>query len=402
MNLLHVTPYYAPAWMFGGVVQAVTGLAETQAASGHTVVVLTTDALDRYARIPVREEVLNGVRVLRRRNWSQRARASLNLSTPRGLSAEVRRLLLEHGVDLIHCHEIRTVENLLVAGHARRLGVPLVVSPHGTLPYDTGRRLAKQVWDRTLGRRLPASIDQVIALTAAEAAEAHRLWAQAGTPLRDDQVAVVPNGVQLTGIEQRHSRDAFRRQWNLGDGLVIVFLGRLTERKGLRLLISAFAELAPTEPAAHLLIAGPDWGLLGRLRSEVQTRRLQSRVAFAGPLSGAGKLEALTAADVFVLPAIGEGFSMATLEAMACGLPVVLTEGCNFPEVATAGAGMVVSPAARPLAEALRLLAGDADLRARMGQRGRELVSSSYSLRHVASELDRVYEAVLRRKSQAG
>lgn len=397
MNLLHVTPYYAPAWAFGGVVQAVTGLAETQAAGGHTVIVLTTDALERSARSLIQEEVRNGVRVIRRRNWSRVARADLNLSTPTGFSDAAHRLLLEGRVELIHCHELRTTENLLVASHALRLGIPMVVSPHGTLPYTSGRGSAKRLWDNLLSRRLLRSIAHVIALTEAEAADTRALWARLGSRLEDERLTIIPNGVQLPPDEAAADRSAFREQWDLGEGTVILFLGRLTERKGLGLLVSAFAELIRFEPDARLVIAGPDWGSLPALKAQVRDRRLGHEVTFTGALTQDARLGALRAADVFVLPATGEGFSMAALEAMASGLPVVLGEGCNFPEVAAQRAGFILLPGIEPLAGALRSLSADKDLRSRMGMRGRELVASGYTWPQVATKIQRVYEAVKNR-----
>ncbi len=397
MNLLHVTPYYAPAWAFGGVVQAVTGLAETQAASGHTVIVLTTDALDRSECIPIREEVRNGVRVVRSRNWSHRARADLNLSTPTRFGHAAHRLLHEGRVELIHFHELRTLENLLVASHARRLGIPMVVSPHGTLPYTSGRGSAKRLWDALFGRRLAQAITHVIALTETEASDARALWAGLGSRLLDEQLTIVPNGVRLAQSGAASDRSAFRQRWSLGEGNVILFLGRLAERKGLRLLISAFADLVDLDPDARLVIAGPDWGILPALKAQLRDRRLEHKVTFTGSLTQEAKQGALRAADVFVLPATGEGFSIAALEAMACGLPVVLGKGCNFPAVASQGAGFIVPPGIEPLAGALKALSADRDLRSRMGMRGRELVASGYSWPQVASQVERIYDVVTNR-----
>lgn len=88
---------------------------------------------------------------------------------------------------------------------------------------------------------------------------------------------------------------------------------------------------------------------------------------------------------------------MAALEAMASGLPVVLGEGCNFPEVAAHGAGFIVPLEVEPLAGALRALSVDKVLRARMGLRGRELVASGYTWPQVATRVERVYDAVIHR-----
>ena len=112
-------------------------------------------------------------------------------------------------------------------------------------------------------------------------------------------------------------------------------------------------------------------------------------------LSGDDRLAALSAADLFALPAVGEGFSMAVLEALACGLPVVLTPGCHFPEAEQAGAGVVVERAVEPLAAALRALLSDAVRRAEMSRAARSLVERCYTWPQVVAQLDDAYRAAI-------
>lgn len=396
MNLLHITPYYAPAWAYGGVVRAVTDLTRAQVAAGHKVVVLTTDTLDRSRRIAVREETIDGVAVTRVRNQSNAIRGRLNLSTPVGLEATALQLIQERTIDLVHCHELRTVENLLISPITRSRGLPLVVSSHGTLPYHVGRRRSKQLWDRVFGRQLLPCFDRVITLTEVEADEARALWAGCGVPLRPDQVAEVPNAICTEEFAHMPSGDLFRRQWGLGSGPVVIFVGRLAERKGLQLLIPAFAEAAQDVPHARLLIVGPDEGVRSKLDIQIEECNLTGRVIFTGLLVGDDRLAALAASDIFALPAVGEGFSMAALEAMACGLPVLLTTGCHFPEVAPAGAGLVVPRETGPLGEALRGLLLDGHERALMGKRAHELVHSRYLWPQVVAQMEAVYEMAAR------
>jgi glycogen synthase len=80
-------------------------------------------------------------------------------------------------------------------------------------------------------------------LTAAEASEARWLWSDLGTELRDDQIAIVPNGVGAVSPGSPAARRSFRQHWHLDDQPLAIFLGRLTERKGVHLLLSAFAEV---------------------------------------------------------------------------------------------------------------------------------------------------------------
>ncbi len=118
------------------------------------------------------------------------------------------------------------------------------------------------------------------------------------------------------------------------------------------------------------------------------------RMVLTGYLAGADRLAALAAADVFALPATGEGLSMAALEAMAAGVPVILSPGCNLPEAADSGAGLIVAPEVEPLAAALRALLTDADRRAAMASAARGLVRQRFTWTQVAAQLEQVYTAI--------
>jgi len=398
VNLLHVIPYYAPAWSYGGVVRAAADLTRAQAAAGHRVFVLTTDALAPGQRMPDLAAEIDSVSVVRVRNVSNALRARFNFSTPVGLGRAARRLLDAQAIDVVHCHELRTVENLLAAPVAQARGVPVVVSPHGTLTYATGRARFKQSWDRTFAGLL-RRFDRVIALTEDEAAEARALWAARGVPLAGP--AVVPNGIHLADFARLPDPAAFRARWDLGPGPVVLFLGRLHARKGLQFLIPAFAQIADAIPDARLVLAGPDEGMRASLDAQIARLGLADRVIFTGMLTGEDKLAALAAADLFTLPAEGEGFSMAVLEAMACGLPVLLTPGCHFPEAARAGAGLVVAREPDTLAEGLRALLTDAERRASMGRRARALVEARYTWPQVVARLDEAYEEAISHQRSA-
>ena len=389
MRILHLTPYYAPAYAYGGVVRAVEGMASAMVKRGHEVTVLTTDALDqrrRYDGPP--DEIIAGARVLRQPNAWPWLRGRLNLSTPRGMKQTAEAIL--PAVDVLHVHEFRTLENLLVTPVAQRLGKPIVLSPHGTLNLATGRGRMKTAWDRLLSPGVALRVDHVVALTEAERAEAESLWRRFGKRQRPTRFSVIPNGVDLPEIDQPQLAAAFRARYQLGDAPIVLFMGRLQKRKGVDVLIEAFKAAAIEN--ARLLIVGPDEGMLPTLRALAAG---DPRIVFTGYLEGEARLGALAASDVFALPATGEGQPMAALEALATGLPAILSPGCNLDEVAAAGAGVVVDASAATFAERLSLLLTNAALRKAMGQRARELVGGRYEWDSVAVRLEEVYEGLL-------
>jgi glycosyltransferase involved in cell wall biosynthesis len=379
----------------------VIDLAGAQAAAGHRVTILTTDVLDATTRTPVREEIRDGVRIVRARTLTPRLRACANLSTPLGFRALARRLMGESGAEIVHCHELRTVENLVVVPEAARRDAHVLLSPHGTLSYQTGRGRTKRAWDALFGRRLASRVSTLVALTDVEAAEARALWTGLGVSLPDSSVVVVPNGVNADEFARLPPRATFREARALGDGPIVLFLGRLAERKGLAILLDAFAVVAREMPNATLVLAGPDFGMRGRLVAQAIARGVGHRVVFPGLLTGEERLALLASADVFVLPAMGEGFSVAALEAMACGLPVVFGPGYHFPEARDAGAAVWAPAGSTGLATVLSQLLRDPG-RSDVGRCGRELVRRRFAWAGIVAQLDAVYRRPLLAVPDAG
>lgn len=388
MHILHLSPYYKPAYAFGGVARAVEGMAGALVKRGHQVTVLTTDALDQTARYGgAADEVADGVRVLRCPNASPWLRGKLNLSTPRGMK-KTAALILPH-VDALHIHEFRSAENLLVAPTAQALGKPIVLSPHGTLALGTGRGRLKIGWDRLLGAGAARRVDHVIALTQAELAEAQKLWESFGRQ-SPSSFSIIPNGVHLNDFADLPDANDFRRRYRLDAAPTVLFMGRLQRRKGLDALIQAFQQAGVEH--SRLLIAGPDEGMLKTIQGLADGDR---RIVITGYLRGADRRRALAAGDVFALPAVGEGLSIAVLEAMAAGMPVILSPGCNMDEVEAAGAGYVAASAA-DFADKLRPLLMDGSLRARMGKAARRLIAAKYTWEAIAIQLEALYESLRR------
>ncbi len=378
MRLVHLLPYYAPAWVYGGVVRAAYGLTQALAAAGHSVTVITTDAGLPPAEAPA-EEQIGAVRVVRCPNrWPALRR--YNLSSPVGMGGVLEALLPR--ADILHVHEFRTVENLVALPLARQQRVPVVLSPHGTLGYGAGRAAVKRGWDALLGRRIAGGVDLVAALTDDETEEARAFWRRFGLKPR---VAVVPNGVDPDEFAHLPPRKDFRQAWGIpADVPLVLFLGRLHPRKGAHHLLEALADL----PEAWLAVVGPDEGALAALLARSRALDVADRVVYTGLLTGEQKLGALAAADVLALPAVGEGLPMVVLEALAAGLPVAISDECHLPEVLAAGAGVRLEPlTGAAIAAALGPLLQDADRRARMGAAARALARERFTWAAVAAEI---------------
>ena len=320
MTILHVTPCLAPAWAYGRVAQDVAALARAQAAAGHTVVVLTTDALAPHERLAAGTSVVDDVRVVRVRNLTGAVRTWLDVSSPIGFARHARHLLAAHTVDVVHLHELATVENLAVLGVLSD-AVPVVVSPHDTAGLTARRGRLRARWDRRVLARVCRRAAAVMASSRAEVDAATAAWASAscGAPPR---VVVIPRGVTLLpGVDPERRDDADARS---REPQTVLFVGRLSTPSPLASLLPAFAELRQVRPSLRLHVAGGDHD--GRAETEALAHALDlaPAITWLGHVPHDRLPAHLAAADVLALPSNADPYGDVAGTALAVGTSVVV------------------------------------------------------------------------------
>lgn len=404
MRILYAVHGYKPAYRVGGPIISVSAAAETLVRKGHQVTVFTTNSnLDEDLVVPLDQPVeVEGVEVwyFRREEFIQRwlpfvsylSRSIGFLYAPM-MASQLNRTLPV--VDVVHTHMPFVYPSYAAARAAHRFGKPLFYHQRGVFDPERlkFRSLKKQLYIQAIERPIMRRATTLIALTEAEVASYRALGVD--TPCR-----IIPNGIDVAAYRSRPNPTAAAR-WPISPGaLVVLFLGRLHPIKGADKLLQAFLKIQAQFPQAVLVMAGPDeWGLAAKFRQTIQQTGLSERVIFPGMVTGTDKLDLLARADLFCLPSDAEGFSMAILEALASATPVLLSPGCHFPEVETAGVGRIAPPEAEALAGALAdLLAAPEKLKA-MGCQGREFVAQRYTWDYIADQLIEVYvEGIERNK----
>lgn len=379
MRVLQVTPYFAPAWAYGGPPRVMSDFASGLVALGHEVDVLTTDVLDDERRAEPAEEVMDGVRVRRLPNLSNRLAWESKKYLPRRL---LRSLAVEvGGYDVVHVTDVRTylTASAFVTTAVRR--TPLALSAHGSLPGSTGLRGAvKSVYDLALVRPMLRRAAALFAQTSHEAA----LYERHGGRAR--AIRQLPLPLPPLDFEGAPPRGSFRARIDVAaDAPLILFLGRINRLKGLDVLIDAVAPLLGA--GAVLAVVGRDDGQLDELRRRFASLFNAGAIRFAGPLYGTDRFTAYGDADVFALtPPHWEETSVASLEAAACGTPVVVSEQAEIPGIDASGGGYVV-----PLQQSqiLRAVEGALARSAEMGERARVHVLAQHGTASVVARLER-------------
>jgi glycosyltransferase involved in cell wall biosynthesis len=378
VRLLQVIPYYLPAIDFGGPVSVCAKLAEAMVRRGHAVTVLTTDAASRVARVPALEEQRDGVRIVRLRNLSQ-ALVRTNLYTPWRTRSTLAELLSSSQV--VHVHEFFTWLTFRSTTEAARQRRPVLLSGHGSVSMapERGRVGIKRVWLSTLGGRTIAASNLVQAATQHEAEQCVR----AG--IAREKIRLIPQGVQAP--PRSGSGAAFRARFGLDDRPILLFVGRLLESKGVDLLLRAAQRFAEHPLRPLFVLVGPPEN-----RPDLGPGPRGSNVLLTGRLDQAQLQDAYAAAAAFVLPSFAEGMPMTALDALAFGLPAVLSRACNLPEVAEAGAGILVDPDLESLTRGLERLLSQPDAWPRMGAAARELAATRFDTERVHDAYERIYE----------
>jgi glycosyltransferase involved in cell wall biosynthesis len=363
MKILHITPTYLPSRRYGGPIESVHGLCKGLVGHGHRVHVFTTDVDgDGYSDVPLDKEVdLDGVKVryfhsdfLRRLYYSKTMAAALSQQIAQS--------------DVSHHHSIFLWPTWMAARCAAQQKVPYLISPRGMLDpvlLKMKSVFAKRLWIEFCERTNFEKASSIHATSHFEYEQIQRFG------IEEERICLVPNGIEADFFAKTDEIKAQRVPWG------VLFLGRLSWKKGLDRLISAVALL----PSAHLTVAGnDDENYLPFLKNVARDKGLGDRVNFVGPVYGANKANLLKTASVFVLPSYSENFGVAVLEAMAVGCPVVVTPEVGLADVVEgAGAGIVVEGVPEK------------------GQNGRRIALERFIWEKVARQMETVYQSILSR-----
>ncbi|MDQ2844185.1 MAG: glycosyltransferase [Acidobacteriota bacterium] len=286
----------------------------------------------------------------------------------------------------VHIHGLWQMSTAAAVRAAKSLSKPYVISAHGMLERWAlaNKPVKKKIYAALCERSNLRGAACLHALTEAEAGDYRRF----GLP---NPIAVIPNGVDIPASA---AAGLFLDRFPALRGRrLILFLGRIHFKKGLDILSEAWARIASRWPEAQLVLAGPDFeGTQALIETRLRELGIERRVTFTGMLDAPLKWSALAAAECFVLPSYSEGLSVSVLEAMGLGLPVIVSEQCNLPEVACHACGLTIQPRVDELSAALEhMLGASGRERSSFGQNGRRLIDERYSWPAIGEQMTALY-----------
>jgi glycosyltransferase involved in cell wall biosynthesis len=374
-----------------GQSMAVANTANSLSGAGHKVTVIATDC--GYQGQPVSQFVAMAPAVS---VHIFPAAGSLNRRLYRSLELERWIASYVDEFDLLDVHGIWSYSGIAAARTFHAHGKPYTLTPHGTMTrYDWQKSpLRRELFFRLGFGKVWRDADAVRFLSQGEAKTSY--YTAKGLS------AVIPNGIDLEAPPTRKIRNAARTRLGLPvDAAVLLFLGRITHQKGAKEALAAFELAAKTNSSLYLLLAGPPEGVYGKeVMVQVQNSLLQNRIMAPGAVSGDTKADYFLAADAFISLSHNEGMSLALLEALAYGLPVILTESSNLDHFAEYGTGIITSHKREEAARAILKMMEDASFREQAGRQARRLVEEKFQWNKVVPQLTALYQKQLDSKNR--
>jgi glycosyltransferase involved in cell wall biosynthesis len=393
MRVLHITPSIAD--VRGGTSRAILGIATALQAQGVKVDIVTTDdnGPDRLA-VPLGKAVIyQGVPV----HFFPRFSPPQARVRDFAFSSTLRPWLAQAipAYDLLHTHALFSYPGTVAMQLARQLQVPYLNQPHGLLcEWSLQQSRRKKHVYLAIAERTNLNHSHKILVTAKkEQQEVDYLGLRAST-------AVVPLGIDLPqAIGQAQQR--LRQKLDLPAGEpIILFLSRLHPKKGLDYLIPALGKL--THHRFTVVVAGNgEVTYESEIKALIAQHGLKDRTRFLGFVEGEAKELLLQGSNLFTLTSHSENFGVSVLEAMAAGLPILITPGVALaPEVKAHYIGYCPDLDIQAIAQAIEHALTHPDNLRAMGDRARQLVLNHYTWDRVAAQLIDVYAAILEKSAK--
>ena len=371
---------------YGGPSYSVRRLWQSAQQLGASVVVHSTDSFQ------VRESVEDRRlwQPLECRQWPAVGLKALGYAS--GMIAGVESSLVA-GASVISQHGLWLHYGRVARSAGRNKSIPVIIHPHGMLePWA----LRRSNWKKQVTGRL-WEFENLKGAACLRVTSDDELQSVRGFGLKNP-VALIPNGIDVEDYAALPSpAEAEALLPELKGRRVLLFLSRVHPKKGLTVLLRAWASLGAARRDFVLALAGPDQrGHTDELKLLVDELGLKETVVFPGALFGEKKLAAYALSELFVLPSFSENFGVAVAEALAAGLPVVTTTATPWKNLGERGCGWCVDATVEQLAETIRaaLSLSKRELAA-MGAKGREWMRQDFSWQRLAAQMVEVCEWTL-------
>ena len=390
MKIIQVCARFSPS--IGGVENHVYNLSYELSLRGHQVVVLTSDIkninffkIDRADK-PY-EKITDNFEVYRFKAYLP----GIPYASTYGIVPSLIKKLTNLDPDIINTHSHGLIHTDITSILSKIRKVPMVLTIHssGDIAARSYMSPLLKLYNTTIGKFSLKAANRIIVTSPQMAEYFYR-------QIDKEKIHVIPNGIEYKKFINMPPASIFKNRYNI-KGKVVLFVGRLLPLKGIQYMLKAAPQILKQVPETNFVIVGGGSSFKRKLEKLSHNVGVDDRVVFTGFKSSNQLLEAYSSADVFVLSSIHrEGLSIVTLEAMASGIPVVVSNLGGLPSIVKDGVtGLLVEPKnERQLADSIIKLLLDEKLALEMGDNGKK-VAKSFDWQAIAEKTEDVYKVVI-------
>ncbi len=382
-NILFAGLAYYPNVGAGGPVRVMRSYGSALISLGHNVTIYCSNIADRQSNKMSESTIeteMHGMRVVY-------LNSNLRLSHGLTISFDLLRFLNREmkSFDVVHLFGPRDFFTTMAAIYARKYGVPYIIHTIGSFNYNNSKVFLKTLWDAVIGRRIIYGAKYVVESNA----EQVKYLLSYGIPI--DKTAVISWSPDPDLVECQTHRGNFRDKYGIPpEAKVILFLGRVSKKKRLDLVIQALAIL--NDPDVFLIVVGhDDDGTMDILKRSVRELMFDNRVLWVGPIHSPESAAVYRDSDVFFLVSDNESAPMALLEACSLGVPVIISDYTGMSELIRNKAGVVVETTPEAVALGLKNLFNNPSLRQKFADGGRRMIMEHFSQDALGVKLTNLY-----------
>lgn len=360
MKILRVASDLYPG-VVGGIGIHVDNMSRMQAEAGHDVTIITSD----HSRSLPTEEYRNGVEIIRSPEWFNLFGNSFSPGMWRGVARRFS------DYDVVHAHSHLYLSTNIAALISNFKNTPLVITNHG-FESQTAPKFIQDAYLPTVGKATLDSADCILCYTETDAQKVKNLGVKSKTE-------IIPNGVDVEKFKPTQ----------IPASKTVLYVGRLTEDKGVKRAVTAFEKIAPDLPEYSLDIIGS-----GPLEDDLR-ESTSDRINVVGEIENNQLPKKYNEADLTVLPSSNEGLPRTILESLACATPVVAS---NLPQLedVVEQSGILIDPTNMDkLSDAMKYIIENDKEQHKMGETGRKRVIEQYSWKKTVSKTTALFDRII-------
>jgi len=387
MKILQIIPFFYPAKMGTGPAYVAYNISKELVKNGHEIIVYTSNSSDTDTKLSFRYRNFDGIKISYFDTLGKKIAWDNRLFITPQMIIKLRKTVKEF--DIIHLHDYRTFQNIIVWFYAKIYRVPYIIQAHGTTNMEE-KKLIKYIFDIIIGNRLLKDAERLIALSTKEV----DLYKKMNIPIH--KISIVPNGIGC--VRHNLTKGNFKGKYKINNNeRLILFVGRIHRIKGLEFLIRSFYNVLDSYPNVKLAIVGPKDNFYDQLTNIIDKYKLTQHIILTGYLEGVELYNAYIDSDFFVLPSIYDAFPISVLEACSFGLPVIITENNGLVEWIENRAGIVVEyDNINQLTNAILTLLNDQSLIDEYSDNGKKLIQNYFTWERITKNIEFVYSQIIK------